>query len=106
MLLDRERVFQEEGAIHAKVQRQEKALTKGAGAKCLQYGHEIPSWKGSHGLGNEGTCVLCQRLYLEGKNVVFEDFKQARDIINIYSFTFQYKLISMSRTRCEQERDL
>lgn len=41
MLLVRERAFQAEGTMHSEVQRQEKALTRRAQAKCLQYGHEI-----------------------------------------------------------------
>lgn len=39
----------------------------GAEDKCLQYGHEIQPWEGSHRLDNEGTYVPWEGLYLEGK---------------------------------------
>lgn len=42
-------------------------------------------------------------LYLEGKNVVFEDFKQASDIIDIYSLTVWYKLMCMCGTQNSTE---
>lgn len=41
MLLVRERTYQAEGTVHAEAWRQEKALSQGAEAECLQYGHKI-----------------------------------------------------------------
>lgn len=48
-------------------------------------------------------CVFNGKDFTWEQYVVFQDFKQASDIINIYYITFYCKPMSMSRTHCYKQ---